>query len=50
MSTTTGIRDDRITIVSREPYEEQEFAHRERAPWMWYIAAGGGLLGPVGAV
>jgi hypothetical protein len=40
-----GVGDHRITIVSGEPYEEQEFAHRERATWMWYIAAGGGLLG-----
>jgi hypothetical protein len=40
-----GVGNDGITIVSGEPYEEQAFANRERATWMWYIAAGGGLLG-----
>ena len=40
-----GIGDDRIAIVSGEPYEEHEFAHRDRATWMWYIAAGGGFAG-----
>jgi molybdopterin-containing oxidoreductase family membrane subunit len=40
-----GVADDRITIVSGEPFEEHEFAHRDRATWMWYIAAAGGAAG-----
>jgi len=40
-----GVADDRITIVTGEPYEEHEFAHRDRATWMWYIAAAGGFAG-----
>jgi len=40
-----GVDDDQITIISGEPYEEHAFAHRDRATWMWYIAAAGGVLG-----
>jgi hypothetical protein len=40
-----GVRDEQITIMSGEPYEEHEFAHRDRATWMWYIAAAGGVAG-----
>jgi ActD protein len=40
-----GVGDGAITIVSGEPYEEFEFAHRDRATWMWYIAAAGGAGG-----
>ncbi len=40
-----GIGDAEITILSGEPFEEHEFAHRDRATWMWYIAAAGGVLG-----
>jgi hypothetical protein len=40
-----GLGDDRITIVSGEPYEESAFAHRDKATWMWHIAAAGGLAG-----
>jgi hypothetical protein len=40
-----GLGDDRITIVSGEPYEEYTFAHRDKATWMWYIAAAGGFAG-----
>ena len=40
-----GVRDEQITIVSGEPYEEYEFAHRDRATWMWYISAAGGFVG-----
>ena len=34
-----GIGDDRITILSSEPIEEHEFAHRDKATWMGWIAA-----------
>jgi len=40
-----GLGDDRITIVSGEPYEEYAFAHRDKATWMWHIAAAGGFAG-----
>ncbi len=40
-----GFADDRITIVSGEPYEEYAFAHRDKSTWMWHIAAAGGFLG-----
>jgi hypothetical protein len=40
-----GLGDDRITILSGEPYEEFEFAHRDKATWMWHIAAAGGIAG-----
>jgi len=40
-----GIGDDRITILSSEPIEEHEFAHRDKATWMGWIAAAGGVTG-----
>ena len=40
-----GVGDERITIISGEPFEEHEFAHRDHATWMWYIAAAGGFAG-----
>ena len=42
---SAGVGDDRITIVTGEPYEEHGFAHRDKATWMWYIAAAGGFAG-----
>jgi ActD protein len=42
---SAGVGDDRITIVTGEPYEEYDFAHRDKATWMWYIAAAGGFVG-----
>ena len=40
-----GIGDDRIMILSSEPYEEHEFAHRDKATWMGWIAVVGGVTG-----
>ena len=40
-----GLGDDRITIVTGEPYEEYAFAHRDKETWMWHIAAAGGFVG-----
>ena len=40
-----GIPDGRITILSAEPFEEHEFAHRDRATWMGWIALAGGITG-----
>ena len=34
--------------MSGEPFEAQEFAHRDNATWMWYIASLGGLIGLAG--
>jgi hypothetical protein len=44
-----GIADRDITILSSEPLEEYEFGQRDRETWMTWIAAGGGLLGLIGA-
>jgi hypothetical protein len=40
-----GIAEGRITILSAEPFEEHEFAHRDRATWMGWIALAGGITG-----
>ena len=40
-----GIGEDRITILSSEPFEEHEFAQHDRATWMGWIALGGAITG-----
>ena len=40
-----GIADGRITILSSEPFEAYEFAHRDKATWMGWIALAGGITG-----
>jgi hypothetical protein len=40
-----GIDRDSIVVMSGEPYEEQEFARRDSATWLWYIAVLGGIAG-----
>jgi Protein of unknown function (DUF3341) len=40
-----GIARDSIIVMSGEPYEEQEFARRDSATWLWYIAVLGGAAG-----
>ena len=40
-----GIGDARITVMSSEPFEEHEFARRDRATWMGWIALGGAVAG-----
>ena len=40
-----GIADDAITVITSQPYEEYEFSHRYKQTWIFWIAAGGGLLG-----
>jgi hypothetical protein len=42
-SAGVGRRD--IVIVSSEPFEEFEFSHRDKATWMFWIAALGGVIG-----
>ena len=40
-----GVGDADITVMSGEPFEEQPFAQRDKATWLWYIACAGGFLG-----
>ena len=40
-----GVRDEQITIVSAEPFEEHEFASRDKATWMGWIALAGAIVG-----
>jgi hypothetical protein len=40
-----GVDRDSIVVMSGEPYEEQEFARRDSATWLWYIAVLGGVAG-----
>jgi Protein of unknown function (DUF3341) len=40
-----GVPNDRITIISSEPFEDHEFAAGDRATWMGWIALGGAILG-----
>jgi hypothetical protein len=42
-----GVADGDITIVSGEPIERHELGHRDHATYMFWIAAGGGILGLV---
>lgn len=40
-----GYADRDITVISSEPFEDREFSAIGKATWMWYLAAGGGLVG-----
>jgi hypothetical protein len=40
-----GVPARDIVVISSEPFEEYEFSHRDKASWLYGIAAGGGLLG-----
>jgi len=44
-----GIANRDITVISDEPYEEFEFSHRDKATWLFPLAALGGLIGLVSA-
>jgi hypothetical protein len=44
-----GIAEADITVMSGEPFEEQPFAQRDRATWLWYIACAGGAAGLAGS-
>ena len=41
----TGVRDESITVMASQPYEEYEFSHRYEQTWLFWIAAAGGALG-----
>jgi ActD protein len=45
-----GVKDDDIVVISAQPMEEFEFSHIGRRTWLWYFAAGGGLVGLLFAV
>jgi len=40
-----GVQDDAIVVVTSQPHEEYEFSHRYKQTWLFWIAAGGGVLG-----
>ena len=40
-----GVADRDIIVISSEPFEEYEFSHRDKATWIFWIAAAGGVLG-----
>ena len=40
-----GLPESQIIIISSDPIEEYEFSHRDQKTWMFWIAAGGGVLG-----
>jgi hypothetical protein len=40
-----GVADRDITVITSQPYEEYEFSHRYKQTWIFWIAAGGGVLG-----
>ena len=40
-----GVSDGSITVITSQPYEEYEFSHRYKETWIFWIAAGGGVLG-----
>ena len=41
----TGVDDASITVITSQPFEEYEFSDRDRHTWLFWIAAGGGVLG-----
>lgn len=42
-----GVAEGQVVVMSGEPFEEQPFAHRDSATWLWYIACLGGFVGLV---
>jgi len=40
-----GVPDRSITVITSQPYEEYEFSHRYKQTWLFWIAAGGGVVG-----
>jgi hypothetical protein len=41
----TGVDDASITVITSQPFEEYEFSRRDKRTWLFWIAAGGGVLG-----
>jgi hypothetical protein len=42
---SAGVNERHIVVLSSEPHEEYEFAHRDKKSWMTWIAALGGFIG-----
>jgi molybdopterin-containing oxidoreductase family membrane subunit len=40
-----GVAEPQIVVISSEPIEEYEFSHRDKATWLYSIAAAGGAVG-----
>ena len=40
-----GVDEQRIVVMSSEPFEEYEFSHRHKATWLHWIAGAGGAAG-----
>ena len=40
-----GVAEPEIVVISSEPIEEYEFSHRDKATWLYVIAAVGGVAG-----
>jgi hypothetical protein len=40
-----GVADDSITVLASQPYDGYEFSHRYKQTWLFWIAAGGGVVG-----
>ena len=40
-----GVADREIVVISSEPFEDFEFSHRDKATWLYRIAALGGVAG-----
>ncbi len=40
-----GVAELEIVVISSEPIEEFEFSHRDKATWLYGIAAAGGVTG-----
>lgn len=40
-----GVAEESIEVVSSEPFEEHDFAHRDKATWMFWLSGLGGLIG-----
>jgi hypothetical protein len=40
-----GVADREITVISSEPFETSQFGSRDKATWMFRIAAAGGAVG-----
>ena len=40
-----GLPEKEIIVISAEPFEEYEFSHRDQSTYMYWIAAGGGVVG-----
>jgi hypothetical protein len=45
-----GISDQSITVIASQPHEGFRFSERHRPTWIYWLAAGGGVLGLTAAL